>query len=83
MLAERSKEYGSKGWSWLKGAYVSAASHVESMAQENGYKVDLGELPANPPTLLCPSRGNTAFQDNVSYLIRGQAGSPADSSQPV
>ena len=45
VLAERSKEYGSKGWSWLKGAYVSAASHVESVAQENGYKVDLGKLP--------------------------------------
>ena len=43
MLAERSKDYGSKGWSWLKGAYVSAASHVETLAQEQGYKVDLGE----------------------------------------
>ena len=43
VLAERSKEYGTKGWSWLKGAYVSAASHVEHMAQEQGYKVDLGK----------------------------------------
>ena len=48
VLAERSKEYGSKGWSWLKGAYVSAASHVESVAQENGYKVDLGTFPSPP-----------------------------------
>ncbi|KAI7846015.1 hypothetical protein COHA_000553 [Chlorella ohadii] len=40
--AEKAKEMGSKGWSFLKSAYASAAAAVEQTAAQNGYKVDLG-----------------------------------------
>lgn len=39
---EKGKEYGAKGWGFLKSAYASVASGVEGVARENGYKVDLG-----------------------------------------
>lgn len=42
VAAEKAKEVGSKGWSLLKSAYAQAASTVESVAAQNGYKVDLG-----------------------------------------
>lgn len=42
-MAEKSKEFGTKGWSFLKAGYANMASHVEHMARENGYNVDLGE----------------------------------------
>lgn len=42
VAAEKAKEYGSKGWSFLKSAYASAAAAVEQTAAQSGYKVDLG-----------------------------------------
>lgn len=42
VAAEKTKEYGSKGWSILKTAYAAAASTIEQTAAQNGYKVDLG-----------------------------------------
>ena len=40
---EKGKEYSAKGWGFLKSAYASVASGVETVARDNGYKVDLGE----------------------------------------
>jgi len=40
--AEKTKEYGSKGWSLLKTAYAAAASTIETTAAHQGIKVDLG-----------------------------------------
>ena len=42
VAAEKTKEYGSKGWSLLKTAYASAAATIEQTAAQQGYKVDLG-----------------------------------------
>ncbi|KAK9804403.1 hypothetical protein WJX72_011117 [[Myrmecia] bisecta] len=42
VVAEKSKEYGTKTWSFLKTAYAGVASNVETLARENGYKIDLG-----------------------------------------
>ena len=44
VAGERGKEYGAKGWGFLKSAYASVASGVENVARDNGYKVDLGTL---------------------------------------
>lgn len=44
LVAEKGREYGNKGWSFLKAGYASMASHVEHLARDNGYNVDLGEL---------------------------------------
>lgn len=41
---ERGKDYGAKGWGFLKSAYATVASQVENVARDNGYKVDLGAL---------------------------------------
>ena len=43
VAGEKGKEYGAKGWGFLKSAYASVASGVETVARDNGYKVDLGE----------------------------------------
>lgn len=43
VAGERGREYGAKGWGFLKSAYATVASGVEGVARENGYKVDLGE----------------------------------------
>lgn len=40
--AAKGKEYGAKGWGFLKAGYASMAGHLETMAKENGYSVDLG-----------------------------------------
>lgn len=42
VAAEKTKEYGSKGWSLLKTAYAAAASTIEQTAAQQGLKVDLG-----------------------------------------
>lgn len=42
---EKSKEYGTKSWGFLRGVYANVANQVESVASEHGYKVDLGECP--------------------------------------
>ena len=42
VVAEKSKEYGVKTFSFLKSVYANAAAQVENVAQEHGYKVDLG-----------------------------------------
>ena len=41
-VAEKTKEYGVKGWALLRSAYASAASTIESTAAQQGIKVDLG-----------------------------------------
>lgn len=41
-VAEKTKEYGAKGWSLLRSAYASAASAVEKTAAQQGYQLDLG-----------------------------------------
>lgn len=42
VVAEKGKEYGAKGWTFLKGVYGTVATQVESVARDNGYKLDLG-----------------------------------------
>ena len=42
VASEKGKEMGAKGWGFLKSAYAVAASQVETLARDNGYKVDLG-----------------------------------------
>ena len=42
VAAEKTKEYGTKGWSLLKNAYAAAASTIEQTAAQQGFKVDLG-----------------------------------------
>jgi ADP-ribosylation factor GTPase-activating protein 1 len=41
-VAEKTKEYGAKGWSLLRTAYASAASTIEKTAAQQGYQLDLG-----------------------------------------
>lgn len=41
-VAEKTKEYGAKGWSLLRTAYASAASTIEKTAAQQGYQIDLG-----------------------------------------
>lgn len=41
-VAEKTKEYGVKGWALLRSAYATAASTIESTAAQQGIKVDLG-----------------------------------------
>jgi len=52
VAGERGREYGVKGWGFLKSAYASVASGVETVARDNGYKVDLGE----PHNQICSAR---------------------------
>lgn len=42
IAAEKTKQYGTKGWSLLKNAYAVAASKIEKTAAEQGLNVDLG-----------------------------------------
>ncbi len=42
-VAEKTKEYGQKGWSLLRSAYASAASAVEGVAKEQGHPAGLGQ----------------------------------------
>lgn len=44
VVAEKGKEYGTKGWNFLKGVYGTVANQVEHVARDSGYKLDLGEL---------------------------------------
>lgn len=39
-VAEKTKEYGAKGWSLLRTAYASAASTIEKTAAQQGYQLD-------------------------------------------
>lgn len=41
---EIGKEYTAKSWNFMKGMYANVASQVETVARDNGYKVDLGKL---------------------------------------
>lgn len=41
-VAERSKELGRKGWVGVRAVYATVASHVETIAKDNGYNVNLG-----------------------------------------
>ncbi len=49
-VAERGKDLGAKGWSFIKGVYGTVASQVETVAKDSGYKLDLGE---RHPLSLC------------------------------
>ena len=40
---EIGKEYTAKSWNFMKGMYANVAGQVETVARDNGYKVDLGE----------------------------------------
>ncbi len=42
VVAEKGREYGAKGWTFLKGVVGTVANQVESVARENGLKLDLG-----------------------------------------
>ncbi|CAL8466152.1 g5688 [Coccomyxa elongata] len=42
VVAEKGKEYGTKGWNFLKGVYGTVANQVEHVARDSGYKLDLG-----------------------------------------
>ena len=42
-VAERGKDLGAKGWSFIKGVYGTVATQVETVAKDSGYKLDLGE----------------------------------------
>lgn len=44
-----SKEYAGKSWNFMKGMYANVASQVETVARDNGYKVDLGESKSRTP----------------------------------
>lgn len=43
---QQAKEYTAKSWNFMKGVYANVASQVESVARDNGYKVDLGSKKA-------------------------------------
>lgn len=43
VAVEKGKEYGVKGWGLLRGLAATVATQVETVANEHGYKVDLGE----------------------------------------
>jgi ADP-ribosylation factor GTPase-activating protein 1 len=58
VAAEKTKEYGSKGWSLLKSAYVAAASTIEKTAAEQGYQVDLGSKNVSTSR---PSAGGSGY----------------------
>ena len=47
-VAERGKDLGAKGWSFIKGVYGTVATQVESVAKDNGYKLDLGTALSGP-----------------------------------
>ena len=40
--------YGAKGWTFLKGVVGTVATQVESVARDNGLKLDLGAQPGSP-----------------------------------
>lgn len=42
VVAEKGREYGAKGWTFLKGVVGTVATQVESVARDNGIKLDLG-----------------------------------------
>lgn len=70
VVAEKTKEYGSKSWGFLKNAYAAAASTIEQTAAANGYRVDLGE---------CPQRwgGGGAALGRHGFIARGNEASGA------
>lgn len=41
---QQAKEYTAKSWNFMKGVYANVASQVETVARDNGYKVDLGNM---------------------------------------
>lgn len=43
VVAEKGKEYGAKGWNFLKGVYGTVANQVEHVARDNGLKLDIGK----------------------------------------
>jgi ADP-ribosylation factor GTPase-activating protein 1 len=80
VAAEKTKEYGSKGWSLLKSAYVAAASTIEQTAAQQGYQVDLGSknVSTSRPSAggggYAPVGGALAFEDEDEQWGRGGLG---------
>jgi ADP-ribosylation factor GTPase-activating protein 1 len=60
VAAEKTKEYGTKGWSLLKSAYAAAASSIEHTAAQQGYQVDLGSKAVANSTSR-PSAGGSGY----------------------
>lgn len=73
VVAERTKEYGAKSWSFLKNAYAAAASSIEQTAASQGYKVDLGSRKA-----LEPSRNASGYSIVGSQGPSGVQGTAAE-----
>ena len=44
---QQAKEIMAKSWNFMKGVYANVASQVETVARDNGYKVDLGKAQLN------------------------------------
>ena len=55
-VAERGREVGAKGWTFLKGVVGTVAQQVESVARDNGLKLDLGAQQGGGAGAL-PARG--------------------------
>jgi hypothetical protein len=64
VAGERGREYGAKGWGYLKSAYATVASGVETVARDNGYKVDLGDPHNQTGERFCGNQSRHASQDN-------------------
>jgi len=72
---QQAKEYTAKSWNFMKGVYANVASQVESVARENGYKVDLGEH--------CINSSNNINHKNAFQLMMMCRTSLVSPEQPV
>ncbi|KAI8110502.1 hypothetical protein M9435_002176 [Picochlorum sp. BPE23] len=70
-VAERTKEYGVKGWALLRSAYASAASTIEKTAAQQGYQVDLGSKKIADGVKVGSGGGRYASLDNPPPLGHG------------
>jgi len=70
--AEKTREYGTKGWSLLKGAYAAAASSIEQTAAQQGYQVDLGSKAVARSTSR-PSAGSGGYAQIGGGSIAGSS----------
>ncbi len=68
---QQAKEYTAKSWNFMKGMYANVASQVETVARENGYKVDLGE--SNMTHDLCCVVWSTSIPDIEAYVLLANA----------
>lgn len=75
-VAERTKEYGVKGWALLRSAYASAASTIEKTAAQQGYQVDLGSKKVADGVVAGGGGGRYASLDTPPPLGHGFEGPP-------